>query len=320
MAAIPERYQDRPVYITETNQNDAWLDAPNEWIQTAYAEIDAWNQIPSKQTIRALILYRWPKYDRYYIEGKQHVISDFKLAQRHGYKWKENNMPGWEKVSFDGLEAPFHDQDGIGELTVPAGHLVMWDHSLDRPEMDAKRRPQPEVYEGQQSGVGFLPFKTFKWWTYTIDPITVRAGLRTYASAMLMIVSHGIDGDPSRAGACGMRCGISPATTSDPLSPDILWSDWWVVRGSLANERIWHEAETPEYIPNVGQVRFWIQCNADVAADISAGHWDNETIEQYTDDPEPEPGKCRALTADQIRQLVQEEVRKELDKTRLSSQ
>lgn len=221
----------------------------------------------------------------------------------------------WQTIYFDGLEVPFQDQDGIGELTLPAGHRVIWDQTLPRPELDAKIKPQPEVYAGQQSAVGFLPFKRFKWWTYTVEPISVGAGLRTRAKAMVMIVCHGVSGDHNKAGACGMRVGISTATVYDPLSPDILWSDWWVVRDTLVNERVWAEALTPEYIPNIGEVRFWVQCNADVAADISAGHWDNEAIEQYTDDPTPGPGTCNAITEERFRQIIREE----LDKTRLGT-
>jgi len=191
----------------------------------------------------------------------------------------------WKPVYSDGLEAPFFDQDGAGELTIPAGHKVVWDQSMSRPEMDAKVRPQPEVCEGNQSACGFLPYKQFRWWCYTEVPIAIAAGERTRASAQLMIVSHGIGGDSSRPGACGMRVGVSGADVYDPYSEAIVWSEWWVVRGTLANERVWAKAETPEFVPMVGEVRLWVQCNADVAAAISAGHWDNECIEQWTDTP-----------------------------------
>jgi hypothetical protein len=207
----------------------------------------------------------------------------------------------WKVVHFDGLEEPFYDQDGAGELTIPANHRVIWDQTRARPEMDAKIVPQREVFPdgGRQSACGFLPYKTFKWWCYTEQPITVAAGTRTIAGAAVMIVAHGIGGDNGRAGACGMRVGISPATTYDPMSADILWSGWWVVRDNLDNERVWHELETPEYVPQVGEVRLWIQCNADVAAAISAGHWDNEIIEQWDDG-----GSGGGVTEERVRELI----------------
>jgi hypothetical protein len=213
-------------------------------------------------------------------------------------------MP-WTVAHFDGLEQPFVDQNGEGELTVPAGHRVLWNESLPRPEMDQKRTPQSEVYPdgGKQSGVGFLPYAKFQWWCYTQDPVVVGAGLRTRASAAVMIVSHGIGGDNAKAGACGMRVGVSAATEYDPLG-DILWSDWWVVRDNLTNERVWHKLETPEYVPQVGQVRLWVQCNADVAAAISAGHWDAEMIEQWTDEPGPGAGVTKEEVIELIGEIV----------------
>ena len=208
-------------------------------------------------------------------------------------EWR-NTMAGWETVHYDGLEDGFYDQDGVDELTLPLKHRMIWDPVRPCPEMDSKRisAGHSEVYRGQCSAVGFLPYAKFRWWVYTTEPIAVAAGARTRASIAAMIVAHGIGGDASKAGDCGMRVGLSPATTTDPESPTIVWSDWWGVRDTLENERAWHLLETPELIPQVGQVRLWVQCNADVAADISAGHWDEEIVEQYIEEspPPPPPG------------------------------
>ena len=88
MEAIPPQYRDRPVYITETNQNSAWADVNSGWVKAAYSEINDWNQA-GYQAIRALILYRWPHYDGYYIDGKDGVIEDFQEAQAFGYTWEQ---------------------------------------------------------------------------------------------------------------------------------------------------------------------------------------------------------------------------------------
>ena len=61
MEAIPASMRSLPVYLTETDQDDAWLDANNGWVQRAYGEIDAWNKTQGTQKIRAVLLYRWPK-------------------------------------------------------------------------------------------------------------------------------------------------------------------------------------------------------------------------------------------------------------------
>lgn len=195
----------------------------------------------------------------------------------------------WHEVHRDGLDE-FYDQGGIGELTIPVDHQVTWDRALSRPEMDKKDATigQPEVYSPPYSGVGFLPFKIFKWWCYT-DSIPVTPGRRTRGKAISMIVAHGVGGDPTVPGACGMRAGVSEGMISDPLSGGIIWSDWWVVRDSLANERVWQELITPEFLPVSASVRLWIQCNADVAASISAGHWDDEIVEQWVEGTPPIP-------------------------------
>ncbi len=88
MDAVPPAMRSLPVYITETDQDVPWLDQNNGWVRAAYAEIDRWNQQGNAQQIRALVLYRWPPYDKWYIQGKQGVINDFTEAMRNDYRWK----------------------------------------------------------------------------------------------------------------------------------------------------------------------------------------------------------------------------------------
>lgn len=78
MAAVPELMRTLPVYITEADQIDPWLDVNNGWVQQAYEEIDGWNQQLSNQQIRALILYRWPTLDRWHLATKEGVLEDFR--------------------------------------------------------------------------------------------------------------------------------------------------------------------------------------------------------------------------------------------------
>ena len=302
MEAIPLELRHAPVYITETDEGDPWENGNRGWVQNAYREIQHWNNGVGHQQIRALALYRWPPYDEWSIEGKEGVYEDFRAAMEHDYRWRETMNEGWERVYYDGLEQGFYDQDGVDELTLPVKHRVKWDPARPCPEMDSKRASagHSEIYEGQYSAVGFLPYAKFRWWVYTTQPIAVDRGKRTRASVQVMVVSHGMEGDPSKAGDCGMRSGLSPATTEDPESPTIVWSSWHGVRDTLANERIWVKVQTAELIPQVDAVRLWIQCNADLAADISAGHWDEEIVEQYGEaspppPPPPPPGEYHTM-------------------------
>jgi hypothetical protein len=89
MEAIPVALRHLPVYVTETDQNVAWLDTNSGWIQEAYTEIDRWNSDVAHQRIRALILYRWERYagDIWHIRGKNQVINDFRGALQREHRW-----------------------------------------------------------------------------------------------------------------------------------------------------------------------------------------------------------------------------------------
>ncbi len=83
MKAIPLSMRHLPVYLTETDQDDAWHNENNGWVQRVYGEIDWWNRQAGNQIIRAVILYRWPNVDKWGIEGKAGVIDDFRQSMSH---------------------------------------------------------------------------------------------------------------------------------------------------------------------------------------------------------------------------------------------
>ncbi len=88
MAAVPTSMRHLPAYITETDQIEPWVDRNQGWIQQAYGEIDEWNRQTGSQLIRSLVLYRWPRIDKWYIDGKQKVIEDFSEALKREYRWR----------------------------------------------------------------------------------------------------------------------------------------------------------------------------------------------------------------------------------------
>lgn len=97
MHAIPDSMRHLPVYITETNQDSdpntgaTWFTQNLGWVQDAYAEIDRWNQDPTHQKIRALLLYRWRREaeggDRWGFSHNEGVKQDFRQALQHRYRW-----------------------------------------------------------------------------------------------------------------------------------------------------------------------------------------------------------------------------------------
>ena len=87
LGAVPTTMRHLPVYMTETDQVEPWLNDNTGWVQKVYAEVNDWNRLPGNQIIHALALYRWPRYDRWYIDGKQGVIADFRAALARDYRW-----------------------------------------------------------------------------------------------------------------------------------------------------------------------------------------------------------------------------------------
>jgi len=204
-------------------------------------------------------------------------------------------MPEWKVIYLNKFEK-FYDQDNIPELTVPEGTSVHWLHGdgYPRPEMDAKTRPQSEVYEGDKSANGFYMHSKGRFGIVTF-PITVIPGKSLRASVMYM---HVFNKAPTIGG--GSRLGIDlggagspfvlggPAWPVDGTSPfeskNIVWSEWQGTYGPEAlPNREWAPLVVPEVLitPIVSSVRLIILFTADVAGEGSHGHWDNLVLEQY---------------------------------------
>ncbi len=104
MTALPASMRELPVYITETNQNDPWLNSANGWVRNAYKEIDDWNADPDHQPIQALILYRWPAgLDQWGIANRQGVVDDFRAAMQSAYRVRP---PGTRRYWVEWIDVP----------------------------------------------------------------------------------------------------------------------------------------------------------------------------------------------------------------------
>ncbi len=143
MAAIPEDLRDRPVYITETDQYNAWRDENTGWVRNAYREIDDWNRDANNQPIQALILYRWivgnphdPQQVGWAIENKPGVQDDLRAAMRYDYHvvlphGKPDYLVAWLAVDVPGrMEA--RGQATTLQVTVRNEGRLSWEHSGDQ--------------------------------------------------------------------------------------------------------------------------------------------------------------------------------------------
>ena len=126
MHGIPQNMRHLPVYITETDENIPWVDQNSGWVQQAYGEIDAWNRQQGNQQIRSLILYRWPRRDRWVIEGKQGVINDFREALKNDYRWRVTLPPAadWKKGDMIRTTDTVNMRRSPGYVGKPANDVV----------------------------------------------------------------------------------------------------------------------------------------------------------------------------------------------------
>ncbi len=128
LEATPPAFRNAPVYITETDQDQEWENANRGWVQNAYKEINDWNTTPGNQQIHCLILYRWPRFDKWHIDGKGGVQDDFSAAMNHEYVWQEVRLP--TKINGHELKGAFlnfYTQAGQDFCGAPISDLVQED-------------------------------------------------------------------------------------------------------------------------------------------------------------------------------------------------
>lgn len=151
MHAIPQDLRDVPVYITETDEDEPWENANRGWVQNAYQEIDDWNNTPGNQQIRALILYRWPNYDKWVIETKSGVHDDFRAAMDHEYTWTLPGgnipMPDESVLLNPNFENGFHLHGGVGELQLANDWQPWWNDG----SVEGNQGKRPEYREERQA-------------------------------------------------------------------------------------------------------------------------------------------------------------------------
>ncbi len=115
--ATPHWARSLPVYITETDQNDPWLDANNGWVRAAYSEIHNWNAGANshlRQKIQAVALYRWDGNDAYSINNRSGVQQDFSQAMLNSYPSPAAGMPAEPRTNECSLE-----NTGVAAWTPP---------------------------------------------------------------------------------------------------------------------------------------------------------------------------------------------------------
>jgi hypothetical protein len=106
LSHVPAAWKGVPAYITEIDEDlpDGWVDLNTGVVKAVYEEINSWNQRPETQKIHAGILYRWPKYDKFYLVGKLNALQDFTEASEKGYKAPNSLSDGGSSVFIPEIE------------------------------------------------------------------------------------------------------------------------------------------------------------------------------------------------------------------------
>lgn len=81
--AIPDEYLHLPAYITEANGNGAWQAVG--LMPTMLADVNGWNIGGNRPKIGCVAFYRYPKYDQFFIEGRDDVIAEYRHAVELDY-------------------------------------------------------------------------------------------------------------------------------------------------------------------------------------------------------------------------------------------
>lgn len=300
MWEIPERLKDVPVFITETNQNDPWLDENNGWIQNAYQEINSWNQ-ENEQKIRCLALYRW-QGDQWYVKDKNNVIAGFLETQAFDYKWTDETPPDppnggdMEEILNDGFENGFYNYEGVGELECPTGWKPQWDDDpregvLDRPEY------KPAGTAQVRNGIGAAAIHSRY---QTIDGVLLRSvvvasGEQVKASVWMLKVAE--------EGGHGMQIGIHPHGGENFLDDSVVWSNWYSQYEDDYENNKWRERSV-QIQAQANQITVFLRSKVDAAVDGSNAHFDDLVVEAengVTPPDPPEPGEGLQYYIDVIR-------------------
>jgi N-acetyl-anhydromuramyl-L-alanine amidase AmpD len=96
LGVVPAALKTVPVFITETQAADPtwWQNQNTGWVQAAYAEINAWNAVPSNQAVHSVCLFRWQTGDsRWSIADKPAVQDDFRAAMQNEYRVRQPVVP-----------------------------------------------------------------------------------------------------------------------------------------------------------------------------------------------------------------------------------
>jgi len=312
MHLIPPDLTGVPVYLTETNQCGVWQST--RWLQAAYTEINNWNQNPEHQKIHCLLPFRWTvTSDGYGMANRADVLADFDEAVSYGYTVGEKE--GDDMIVNPSMEQPYIKQGGT--VWVAAGWTAWWNTGDPPQEQSQGPLAQPEfkeapisldahrVSEGLSSQCWFIGSKVMDGGVY--QTIQTEAG-KWYRYAVDAQTWCSDNNDPyTDDGEMYFMIGLDPDGGTNPKSTSIVWMQWDKLIKNfkrITSQQV--KATGPTMTVFLRGWNKWRLRHNDVYVD------NGELVSESDPDPEPPgptPTECNALTADEIRTIVREEIR-----------
>lgn len=290
MSVIPDR---APVWITETNpgairERPEWEHENNGWVQEAYAEINNWNRHYPARQIRGLCLYRYPRIDRWWIQGNAGVEADFAAAVAMGYEWIEEDQP--VTTIIDGLDS-FYDYNDDGHLQSPLDWVPVWLHNnedgvLDRPEF--KKAGSDQTRTGAGAAAIHGAFSTLNGALRRSFNVGLGEGVR----AGVYVRKEAVEGNS------GIQIGIDPTGQGVINEDRIEWSEWYSVNSPDWKPMAWRLREV-ETIAQGNVITVFLRAKNDQKV-RSHYHFDDFTLTTSgVVPPDPPPtGTWRTVTYD----------------------
>lgn len=227
---VPTPLRRLPAFITECDENleQGWVNENTGVVKAVYREIDRWNEMPNSQKIRGVVLYRWPKYDKFFIEGKQGVIDDFAEAIAEG--------------SSAGVEAqhdvfiPFIEQSSTEINKNPYALSMAFERDIDEQALD------------RGVDIHYLPDNVAGWRVVKLEWLDVEesrgrhhiyydvinlSGNRVVAKDLIKVVwntgADSIDSEEKKG---------EPYSANFPMSSSRNDYSTWVIDGSAPSEKV----------------------------------------------------------------------------------
>jgi hypothetical protein len=312
MAVIPAGIA---VYITETDQNDEWLNSNTGWIKEAYREINEYNKA-NDYPIKCLALYRWGKFDKYHIDGNDKVIQDFKEAQEKGYTNIPEDDNDMEIIFQDNFENGFSVRENQGEIVVANDWNFGYDNNFGhRPEWKPEQADigSGRVRTGQFSQKWFTTFsKHSAYISRVIENVEPEQWYKLTAWVYVWSSSQDNPDKSEQPGKVWIRCGINPWGDANGFSFSTQWGTTYV---DVYDQ--WFQLECIVKAKS-DRIVLFLSDKADFGAKHNDVYWDDVQLESF-DFSEPPPvdppvdppvEECECPTADEIRIIMQEELSK----------